>query len=708
MDSTLINKLIKKTQSYQKKEDVELIKKAIEFSKKAHSKQFRNSGDPFYLHPIEVANLLTEIKLDTSSIACGLLHDTVEDTSVSLDDIKSIFGSEISTLVDGLTKINKFSLKVNNQKLGENYRKLLLATSQDLRVILIKLADRLHNMRTIDFLEDPDKILRIAHETQEIYAPLALRLGMREWQEELEDLAFKKINPEARSSVLDRLEYLNKKDENVIEEICYELKKILLEENIKCEIHGRLKTPLSIWNKIKNKNISFELLSDIMAFRVITNSTRECYKALGVIHRKFTFVQGRFKDFISSPKSNGYRAAHTTVIGPNNRKIEIQFRSNVMNQIAEFGVAAHWKYKDPKISKEKDIKEYKWIYDLLELMENSSSQDELIENSKIKLFQDNIYVFSPKGDVFELPKNATPIDFAYSIHSEIGDTCVACKINGKLQPLKMKLKNGDQVEIITSTNAQPSPLWQRFTVTNKVRSHIRKFMKSKKIDEHIAFGKEILKNLFKRENIEFSEVAINNILNNYNCKKIDNLYELIGSGSVTASSVMKSIFPELKFNSKKRNKRSNNQPIKLKGLTVGMTYHLAGCCSPIKGDQIVGIVTAGLGVAVHTVECETLESYSDSPERWLDVSWETDNDNDQLSISKINIILTNKAGSLGKAANVIAKNNGNIANIRFINRKFDFFEIMIDIEVRDKNHLSNIIAALRLLSEVSSVERIKG
>ena len=504
------------------------------------------------------------------------------------------------------------------------------------------------------------------------------------------------------------MEYLNKKDENIIDNISYELKKLFLEENIKCQIHGRLKTPLSIWNKIKNKDISFELLSDIMAFRVITNSTRECYKALGIIHRQFTFIQGRFKDFISSPKSNGYRSLHTSVIGPNNRKIEIQFRSNVMNQIAEFGVAAHWKYKDPKISKENDIKEYKWIYDLVELMENSSSQDELIDNSKMKLFQENIYVFSPKGDVFELPKNATPIDFAYSIHSEIGDKCVACKINGKLQPLKMKLKNGDQVEIITSTNAQPSPLWERFTVTSKVKSQVRRFMKSKKIDEHIVFGKEILKNLFERENIEFSEIAVKNVLKNYNCKKINNLYELIGSGSVTASSVIKSIFPELKFKTKKSNKRSINQPIKLKGLTVGMTYHLAGCCSPIKGDQIVGIVTAGLGVAVHTVECETLESYSDSPERWLDVSWETDNDIDQLSISRINIILTNKAGSLGKAANVIAKNNGNIANIRFSSRKVDFFEIMIDIEVRDKNHLSNIVAALRLLSEVSSVERIKG
>ena len=708
MTDNIVSDLLNKVKKYQKNDEILLIKKAIDFSKNAHSRQFRNSGEPYYYHPIEVANLLTEIKLDSSSIACGLLHDTVEDTDVSLVDIEKNFGSEISRLVDGLTKINNFSLKVNNLKLGENYRKLLLATSQDLRVILIKLADRLHNMRTVDFLKDPNKILKVALETQEIYAPLAQRLGMRDWQEQLEDLAFKKINPDARTSIVDRLDYLNKEDENTIEDISNELNKIFINENINCKIIGRLKTPYSIWSKIKNKNISFEQLSDIMAFRIITNSTRECYRSLGIIHRKFPYIHGRFKDFISSPKSNGYRSLHTSVIGPKNRKIEIQFRSNVMNHIAEYGVAAHWKYKDPKIIQEKDTKEYKWIYDLLELMENSSTQDELIENSKIKLFQNNIYVFSPKGDVFELPKNATPIDFAYSIHTEIGDKCVACKINGKLQPLKLKLKNGDQVEILTSSNAQPSPLWERFTVTSKVKSQLRRFSRSKKIDEHVSFGKNILQNLFERENLDFSEKAVTGVLNDFNCKKNDHLYELIGSGSITASAVLKKIFPELKINIKQNKKNKSNQPIKLKGLTMGMSYHLAGCCSPIKGDQIVGIVTAGLGVSVHTVDCETLESYSDSPERWLDISWDIDNDSSQLLISRINIILTNKAGSLGKVTTLIAKNNGNISNIRFNTRKSDFYEIVIDIEVRDKNHLSNIIAALRLLDEISIVERIKG
>ena len=694
--------------NYINKSDLDKIQKAIKFSSIAHINQKRKSGEPYVNHPIEVAKILSEIKLDTSSIIAGLMHDIVEDTNISLSEIRKSFGGEVSVLVDGLTKINSFSLKVNKLKLGENYRKLLIASTQDLRVILIKLADRLHNMKTLSFLSDHHKKLRISIETLEVYAPLAQRLGMRDWQEQLENLSFYYINPEAHKSISERLDYLNTKDENIIDEIRYSLKKIFSAENIECEIYGRIKTPYSIWNKIKRKEVSFEQLSDIMAFRIITNSTRECYKLLGLIHRKFPYIHGRFKDFISSPKNNGYRALHTSVIGPKNKKIEIQFRSNVMNQIGEFGVAAHWKYKDPKKIKENESKEYKWLHELLELMNESLNQDELIENSKIKLFQDSIYVFSPKGDVVELPVNSTPVDFAYSIHSEIGDKCVASKINGNLQPLKSILKNGDQVEILTSKESQPSPLWERFVKTSKVKSQIRKFMRSKKRDEHIIFGKEILDNAFKKEEIEFSNEAINKVLKNFNCKSSEDIFELVGSGSIIASNVIKSIFPELKINYSKNKNIQSTSPIKLKGLTAGMTYHLAGCCSPILGDNIVGIVTAGLGVSVHTVECDILTSYSDSPERWLDISWEKTNSNNKLSTSRINVILQNKPGSLGKVTSIIAKNNGNISNINFSTRKNDFFEIVIDIEVRDTNHLNNIIAALRLISEVSSLNRVRG
>jgi len=639
MKNDKINELIAIVKDYIPAKEIDVIIQAIEFSSNAHNKQLRKSGEPYINHPIEVAKILAGIKLDSSSIVSGLLHDTIEDTDISILEIKNNFGDEVSSLVEGLTKINKFSLKVNNLKFGENYRKLLLAATKDLRVILIKLADRLHNMKTLNFIDDNYKKIRISLETLEIYSPLAERLGMSEWQEQLEDLSFNFINPEARKSILERLEYLNTKDVSVIEEIRYDLKKIFLEENTECIIYGRIKTPYSIWNKIKSKEISFEQLSDIMAFRVVTNSTRECYRLLGIIHRKFPFIQGRFKDFISSPKSNGYRSLHTSVIGPQNKKIEIQFRSNAMDQIAEYGVAAHWKYKDPKKIKENDTAEYKWMHELLDLMNQSGNQDELIENSKIKLFKDNIYVFSPKGDVIELPKNSTPIDFAYSVHTEIGDKCVASKINGKLQPLKSILKNGDQVEILTSKESQPSPLWERFVTTSKVKSQIRKFMRSKKKEEHILFGKEILINTFKKEDIDFSKIAIEKILENFNCRKVEDIYELIGSGSETSSKILKAIYPELKINFSKNKNPSTITSIKLKGLTAGMSYHLAGCCSPLLGDNIVGIVTAGIGVSVHTIECETLTSYSDSPERWLDIAWENTDNSQQQSISRIKVIL---------------------------------------------------------------------
>ncbi len=693
---------------YLKNEEKIKVYDALKLSENAHSNQLRKSGDPFIVHPLEVAKILTSIKLDGDSIAAGLLHDTVEDTNLNINKIKKNFGDQISQLVQGLTKINKYSLKANNQKSGENYKKLILATTKDLRVILVKLADRLHNMRTLHFIKNENKKTNISLETLEVFAPLAQRLGMKEWQDELEDLSFSFINPEARKSILDRLEYLKSKDDNIIDEIRYELKKIFLEEDISCKISGRIKSPYSIWNKIKNKNISFEQLSDIMAFKVITNSTRECYRCLGIIHRKFPYIHGRFKDFISAPKSNGYRALHSSVMGPKNKKIEIQFRSNVMDQIADFGVAAHWKYKDPKKINEKDTKEYIWIHDLVDSMNTSNSQDELIENSKLKVFQNDIYVFTPKGDIIELPKNATPVDFAYAIHSQVGDRCIAAKINEKLQPLKTILNNGDQIEIVTSENSQPSPLWQRFAVTTKVRSQLRRFFRSKKKDEYVLFGKEILHTFLQKENIKLNPNIEEKIKNIFNIKSLNNLYELLGSGNLTAAAVIKKIYPEYNYIPNYKFADKTNSPIQLKGLTAGMSYHLAGCCSPIKGDEIVGIVTAGIGVAVHTLDCETLVSYQDTPDRWLNISWDTESSISTLSNARIIVVLNNKPGSLGKVTTVIANNNGNISNINFSVRKLDFFEIIIDIEVRDSNHLQNIIAALRMEPEVSSLERLKG
>ncbi len=703
-----IHKELELITSYLNTEEKQKVKKALKLSEEAHSNQLRKSGDPFITHPLEVAKILTSIKLDADSIVAGLLHDTLEDTNLKIKEIDENFGKQIVELVDGLTKINKYSLKVKNQKFGENYKKLILATTKDLRVILVKLADRLHNMRTIQFIKDENKKTKIALETLEVFAPLAQRLGMKEWQDELEDIAFEVINPDAKKTIIERLEYLKSKDDNIVDEIRYELKKIFFQEDLFCKVEGRIKSPYSIWNKIKNKNISFEQLSDIMAFRVITNSTRECYRCLGIIHRQYQYIQGRFKDFISAPKSNGYRALHTSVMGPKNKKIEIQFRSNIMDQIADFGVASHWKYKDPKKIKEKDAREYKWVHDLVDSMNSSASQDELIQNSKLKVFQNDIFVFTPKGDLIELPKNATPVDFAYAIHSQIGDKCIAAKINDKLQPLKTILNNGDQIEIITSESSQPSPLWQRFAVTTKVKSQLRRFSRFKKKEEHIIFGREILISYFQKENYEFNKNIELKILNDFNYKSIDDLYASIGSGEITALSVIKKIYPEYNFIPVSKFNENTKNPIKLKGLTAGMSYHLAGCCSPLKGDSIVGIVTAGIGVAVHTLDCDTLTSYQDAPDRWLNISWDNQNNLETVSNARIVVVLFNKPGSLGKVTTVIAKNNGNISNILFSVRKPDFFEIIIDIEVRDANHLQNIIAALRMEKEVSSLERLKG
>ncbi len=703
-----IHKEIEIITSYLNTEEKNKVRHALRISEEAHSNQLRKSGDPFITHPLEVAKILTSIKLDADSIVAGLLHDTLEDTNLKIDEIDKNFGRQIVELVEGLTKINKYSLKVKNQKFGENYKKLILATTKDLRVILVKLADRLHNMRTIQFIKDENKRSKIALETLEVFAPLAQRLGMKEWQDELEDISFEVINPDAKKTIIERLEYLKSKDDNIVDEIRYELKNIFFQEDLFCKVEGRIKSPYSIWNKIKNKNISFEQLSDIMAFRVITNSTRECYRCLGIIHRQYPYIQGRFKDFISAPKSNGYRALHTSVMGPKNKKIEIQFRSNIMDQIADFGVASHWKYKDPKKIKEKDAREYKWAHDLVDSMNSSVSQDELIQNSKLKVFQNDIFVFTPKGDLIELPKNATPVDFAYAIHSQIGDKCVATKINDKLQPLKTILKNGDQIEIITSETSQPSPLWQRFAVTTKVKSQLRRFFRFKKKEEHIIFGREILINYFQKENYEFNKNTEKKILDDFNYKSIDELYASIGSGEITALSVIKKIYPEFNYIPVSKFNENNQNPIKLKGLTAGMSYHLAGCCSPLKGDSIVGIVTAGIGVAVHTVDCDTLASYQDTPDRWLNISWDNQNNFETVSNARIVVVLFNKPGSLGKVTTVIAKNNGNISNILFSVRKSDFFEIIIDIEVRDANHLQNIIAALRMEKEVSSLDRLKG
>ena len=441
------------------------------------------------------------MKLDTASIITGLLHDTVEDTVATLEDIERMFGPDIAKLVDGVTKLSRLELQSDQTKQAENFRKLVLAMSEDIRVLLVKLADRLHNMRTLHFFKDEERRRRIARETMEIYAPLAERIGMHDMKDELEDLAFAELHPEARASIMARLAFLREKGEGLVERIIEELQETLTKAGITAEVSGREKTPYSIWRKMQQKNVGFEQLSDIMAFRVVVDSVEQCYHALGVIHSRYPVVPGRFKDYISTPKPNNYRSLHSAVIGPERQRIEMQIRTHEMHEVAELGVAAHWVYKQgaPKT----EGRQYRWLRELLDILEHASDPQEFLEHTKLEMFQDQVFCFTPKGDLIALPRGATPVDFAYAVHSDIGDTCVGAKVNGRLAPLRTQLSNGDQVEIITSKAQTPSPTWERFVVTGKARARIRRFVRTQQRQQYLDLGKAILQKAFRQEGHDF-------------------------------------------------------------------------------------------------------------------------------------------------------------------------------------------------------------
>lgn len=711
--------LIEKVKSYDSDADEDLINRAYIFAMKAHGSQKRASGDPYFSHPVEVAYKLTQYKLDSSSIVTALLHDTVEDTEVTLDTIEANFGKEIRTLVDGVTKLSRLEGKSENMKQAENFRKLFIAMSEDLRVLLVKLADRLHNMETLSYIKNPEKRQRIARETLEIYAALAERIGIRTIKEELQDLAFAELYPEARESIINRMKFLREKGAAEVEKTRKTLQEKLEEAGLdNAKIQGREKRPFSIWKKMESKKISFEQLSDIVAFRISVNTIAECYQALGVIHAEWHTIPGRFKDYISTPKSNGYQSIHTAILGPGQQRVEIQIRTHDMNEVAEYGLAAHWSYKQGE-KVEKDGKKFRWIRELLEILEQSENPEEFLENTKLEMYQDQVFCFSPKGDILAFPRGATPVDFAYAVHSGVGDTCVGAKINGRIVPLRTKLKNGDQVEIITSKTQTPSPSWERFVVTGKARSEIRKYIRTSQRNEYINLGRAILIKTFKQEGEEFNEKLIEPHLPHFSKKTVDDLIADVGEGIISRQQVfevtlgkkkpeqphMAGVSSMLSSLSKPfRKKKESSAPMPIKGLVSGMAIHFAGCCHPIPGDKIVGIVTTGKGITIHTMDCETLENYSDSPERWIDVAWEHDQNNSG-HVSRIKVNVSNEPASLATVTNIIARENGNINNFKITNRSMDFFEILIDIEVRDVHHLGNIIANLRGKEVVQSVER---
>jgi GTP pyrophosphokinase len=548
----------------------------------------------------------------------------------------------------------------------------------------------------------------------DIYAPLAERIGIRDWKDELEDLAFRQLNPDAHASVTKRLDFLRSHGGDVIGRVIEDLRTTQAEAGVKAEVMGREKTPYSIWRKMQRNNVGFEQLSDIMAFRIAVESDVDCYRALGVIHNCYRVVPGRFKDYISIPKPNGYRSIHTGVIGPENQRIELQIRTREMHEVAEYGVAAHWVYKQGRPQTEG--KQYHWLRQLLEILEHAAEPEEFLEHTKLEMFSDQVFCFSPKGDLYALPHGATPVDFAYAVHSEVGNHCVGAKINGRIVPLRTELRNGDQVEVITSKAQTPSPTWESFVVTGKARACIRRFVRSQQRDQYVSLGREIVVKTFRQEGYELSEKALKGVLKNFDGDNVDDLYALVGEGQFTGREVLWAVFPGAKKDrsqkvvplTKARNKAGKDHAVPIRGLIPGMAVHFAGCCHPLPGERIVGIVATGKGVSIHTIDCETLESFAEMPERWLDVSWEVGGEEAPMHVGRIHVLVNNEPGALGTISTVIGRDGGNIANLKIVHRSVDFFEMFIDIEVTDVKQLTDIMAALRATRVVNSVDRARG
>ncbi len=707
--------LLERVRAYDKGVDEALLNRAYVYSMKAHGTQVRASGDPYFSHPLEVAGILTQMRLDTVAIATALLHDTIEDTLATYEQIEKTFGGEVAGLVDGVTKLSKIEFTGEGSRQAENFRKLVLAMSDDIRVLLVKLADRLHNMRTLGFIQNSPKRERIALETMEIYAPLAERMGMQKMKDELEDLAFLELNPDARKSVVKRLDFLREKGSDMVGRIIAELEKTLVDNGIGGVVDGREKRPYSIWRKMERNNISFEQLSDIIAFRIIVDDIPRCYELLGVVHTRWSVVPGRFKDYISTPKRNEYRSLHTTVIGPESQRIEIQVRTGEMHEVAELGVAAHWHYK--RSDEKPSGAHYRWLRELLEILEHASDPEEFLEHTKLEMFQDQVFCFTPRGDLIALPRGATTVDLAYAVHTQIGDNCVGAKVNGKRVPLRQRLRNGDQVEIITSKAQTPSPTWESFVTTGKARIAIHRFIRHERQSQYERLGKAIAEKAFREAEQEFSEKALRGALEVLSIKSLSELYVALGEGLITGEKLIEAVFPGQKSRRPRRlgwgvlrrkKPKEGAHPVPIKGLIPGLAVHYAECCHPLPGDRIVGIVSSGKGAIVHTIDCELLEAFNDAPERWLDVSWDVADAENEAHVGRIKTTMENEPGALGGLLTTIGDNQANINNLKIVSRTEEFFEVQIDIDVRDVKHLTNIIAAIRADPLVNSVERMRG
>jgi len=694
--------LVEKVRSYDSDADEAMLNRAYVFTVQKHGTQKRASGDPYFSHPVEVAGILTDLKLDTETVVTALLHDTLEDTIATREEISASFGEEVASLVDGVTKLSQIEAQEiaansDNERAAENLRKFLLAMSGDIRVLLVKLADRLHNMRTLHFIKDGDKRRRIAKETMDIYAPLAERIGMYEFMREMQLLAFGELEPDAFETVTSRLKKLSEGGEKRVEKINKAITKVLSEEGVEAEVSGREKHPYSIWRKMQERHVAFEQLTDIIAFRVITETDDDCYRALGILHRHWKMVPGRFKDYVSTPKRNGYRSLHTTIITRENMRIEIQIRSRQMHREGEFGLAAHWAYKHG----ERPDGQAGWIRDLIEILDHTQDADELLEHTRMAMYQDRIFAFSPKGALHQLPKGATPVDFAYAVHTDLGDQTVGTKVNGRIAPLRTLLNNGDIVEILSSAKQEPQPGWLSFVVTGKARSAIRRHIAHEERDEVIAIGRKLYEDIVDRIPARIGKKAEEEARRRLKVEDEAGLMFAIGKHRFNDDQIMEALIPGI-LNEKNAAKRPSRRgsAISIKGLTAGMAFGLAECCHPLPGDRIVGLRREDEGIEVHAIDCDALASGDDAD--WVDLSWTEDSEG---GTARLNVVLRNEPGTLAEVSSIFALNNANIINLKLTNREGDFHTFAIDLEVDDVHHMMRILSALRAADAVAQAER---
>ena len=729
--------LVERVRAYNPNTNEALLNRAYVYAMKAHGDQRRASGDPYFSHPIEVAAILTDLKLDDSTIAAALLHDTIEDTAATRAEIDQLFGPDIGLLVEGLTKLKKLDLVTKEAKQAENLRKLLLAIADDVRVLLVKLADRLHNMRTIDYMPQASR-KRTAEETLEIYAPLAGRMGMHEMREELDNLAFRELYPDAYKVVTARLAALADRNVQLIAEIEQQLTKKLADRGIEAKVTGRAKRAYSIWRKMERKSVGFEQLSDIFGFRVLVNTPAECYQALGIVHTTWPMVPGRFKDYISTPKGNEYHSLHTTVIGPGKQRVELQIRTVEMHEIAEYGIAAHALYKDgvgsPTELLSRESTAYAWLRRTIESLADGSNPEEFLEHTKLELFHDQVFCFSPKGKLIALPRKATPIDFAYAVHTDVGNTAVGCKINGKIAPLTSELGNGDEVEILVSkAQLAPPAAWESIVVTGKARASIRRATRTAVRVQYAGLGRRIVERLFQRAKMTYSDEKLTGALPRLARSSLEEVMAAVGRSELKASDAARAMYPDYKeeraaamavkpksesgwFGLKKLTSVKFKVPgsvtvgpaIPIRGINGDLPVRFAPDGGAVPGDRIVGIVSPGEGITIYPIQSAALADFEDKPEHWLDVRWDSEESTPRRFPARIDVQSANEPGSLAQITQVIAEHDGNIDNIRMTRRAPDFTDVTIDLEVYDLKHLTDIIAQLRAKPMVAKVERVNG